>query len=158
MPLYLNGCKCADATSAPFFNAADPKSDYAAVGDENPDEECDTSNFPDYTAEKYERIGIATRHCFVLRQLQSKHSMTRVLSRLTTGARYFLAVVLLIVPQLLLAQEAAAPAEASSGEEGGGWLKSIIGFLLVIVGVGLGVAAVVVPTKAGLPQPAKKKV
>jgi hypothetical protein len=67
-------------------------------------------------------------------------------------------LVMLALPQLLMAQDAATPA-ASTGEEGGGWMKTILGFLLVLVGVGLGVAAVVFPTKAGLPQPtAKKKV
>ncbi len=37
-------------------------------------------------------------------------------------------------------------------------MKTIVGLLLVLVGVGLGVLAVVFPTKAGLPQPVKKKI
>ena len=67
---------------------------------------------------------------------------------------WFLALVFLL-PALALAQEAAKP-EASSGEEGGGIMKTLLGYFLVLVGVGLGVAAVVYPTKAGLPPPEPK--
>jgi hypothetical protein len=69
---------------------------------------------------------------------------------------FFAVAAILLLPISIFAQEA-APAANDGGGMMGGIVKTIICYAIVLLGVGIGITAMVFPTKAGMPPPEKKK-